>query len=253
MSGHSKWATIKRKKGANDAKRGKLFAKLIRAIEVAARAGGGDRNANPTLAAAVAKARANAVPMDNIDRAINRAVGGADTATYDEIWYEGYAAGGVATFVQVLTDNRNRAASDVRSTFSRNHGNLGEPGSVGYLFQSKGFIEVEGDEDEVLSVALDAGAEDVRSGEGLFEVITAPTDLIRVQRALEASGLTVQNAELTKLPKSTVLVDSTSAGKVLRLVDALEDLDDVQAVYANYEMSDELLSQLAGDSGSTVG
>jgi YebC/PmpR family DNA-binding regulatory protein len=247
MSGHSKWATIKRKKGANDAKRGKLFAKLIRAIEVAARAGGGDRNANPTLAAAVAKARANAVPMDNIDRAINRAVGGTDTATYDEIWYEGYAAGGVATFVQVLTDNRNRAASEVRSTFSRNHGNLGEPGSVGYLFQSKGLIEVEGNEDDVLTVALEAGAEDVRLGDGLFEVITAPTDLIRVQRALETSGLTVQNAELTKLPKSTVPVDSTSAGKVLRLVDALEELDDVQAVYANYEMSDELLSQLAGD------
>jgi YebC/PmpR family DNA-binding regulatory protein len=247
MSGHSKWATIKRKKGANDAKRGKLFAKLIRAIEVAARAGGGDRTANATLAAAVAKARANAVPMDNIDRAISRAVGEADTASYDEIWYEGYAAGGVATFVQVLTDNRNRAASEVRSAFTRNHGNLGEPGSVGYLFETKGFIEVAGDEDEVLAAALDAGAEDVRPGDEIFEVITAPTDLIKVQRALETAGLPVQNAELTKLPKSTVPVDASSAGKVLRLVDALEDLDDVQAVYANYEMSDELLSELAGD------
>jgi len=247
MSGHSKWATIKRKKGANDAKRGKLFAKLIRAIEVAARAGGGDRTANATLAAAVAKARANAVPMDNIDRAITRAVGEADTASYDEIWYEGYAAGGVATFVQVLTDNRNRAASEVRSAFTRNHGNLGEPGSVGYLFETKGFIEVAGDEDEVLAAALDAGAEDVRPGDEIFEVITAPTDLIKVQRALETAGLPVQNAELTKLPKSTVPVDASSAGKVLRLVDALEDLDDVQAVYANYEMSDELLTELAGD------
>jgi YebC/PmpR family DNA-binding regulatory protein len=247
MSGHSKWATIKRKKGANDAKRGKLFAKLIRAIEVAARAGGGDRSANATLAAAVAKARANAVPMDNIDRAISRAVGEADTASYDEIWYEGYAAGGVATFVQVLTDNRNRAASEVRSAFTRNHGNLGEPGSVGYLFETKGFIEVAGDEDEVLAAALDAGAEDVRPGDEIFEVITAPTDLIRVQRALESAGLAIQNAELTKLPKSTVPVDASSAGKVLRLVDALEDLDDVQAVYANYEMSDELLTELAGD------
>lgn len=245
MSGHSKWATIKRKKGANDAKRGKLFAKLIRAIEVAARAGGGDRVANATLAAAVAKARANAVPMDNIDRAISRATGGADTTSYDEIWYEGYAAGGVATFVQVLTDNRNRAASEVRSTFTRNHGNLGEPGSVGYLFETKGYIEVGGNEDEVLAVALEAGAEDVRPGDEVFEVITAPTDLIRVQRAFEVAGLTVLNAELTKLPRSTVPVDASSAGKVLRLVDALEDLDDVQAVYANYEMSDELLAELA--------
>lgn len=247
MSGHSKWATIKRKKGANDARRGKLFAKLIRAIEVAARAGGGDRIANGTLAAAVAKARANAVPMDNIDRAISRAVGEADTASYDEIWYEGYAAGGVATFVQVLTDNRNRAASEVRSAFTRNHGNLGEPGSVGYLFETKGYIEVAGEEDEVLAVALDAGAEDVRPGDEVFEVITAPTDLMKVQRALETAGLPVQNAELTKLPKSTVPVDASSAGKVLRLVDALEDLDDVQAVYANYEISDELLTELAGD------
>ncbi|HUO46161.1 MAG TPA: YebC/PmpR family DNA-binding transcriptional regulator [Acidimicrobiia bacterium] len=247
MSGHSKWATIKRKKAANDSKRGKLFAKLIRAVEVAARQGGGDVAGNANLAAAVAKARANAVPVDNIDRAIARATGSADDANYEEIWYEGYGPGGIAIYVQVLTDNRNRAASDVRTAFTRNNGSLGEPGSVGYLFESKGFIEVEGDEDEVLGAALEAGAEDVRAGEDVFEVITAPSDLSPVQKALESAGLAVQNAEVTQLPKSTIPVDATSAGKVLRLVDLLEDLDDVQAVYANYEIGDELLAQLAAE------
>jgi YebC/PmpR family DNA-binding regulatory protein len=247
MSGHSKWATIKRKKAANDARRGKLFAKLIRAVEVAARQGGGDPAGNATLAAAIAKARANAVPMENIDRAIARATGSNDGADYEEIWYEGYAAGGVAVFVQVLTDNRNRAASDVRTAFTRNNGNLGEPGSVGYLFESKGYIEAGGDEDEILVAALEAGAEDVRPADGLFEVITAPSDLTAVQRALEGAGIDVQNAELTQLPRSSIPVDATAAGKVLRLVDVLEDLDDVQAVYANYEISDELLAELAAE------
>jgi len=247
MSGHSKWATIKRKKAANDSKRGKLFAKLIRAVEVAARQGGGDVAGNAPLAAAVAKARAHAVPVDNIDRAIARATGSADGANYEEIWYEGYGPGGIAVYVQVLTDNRNRAASDVRTAFTRNNGSLGEPGSVGYLFESKGFIEVEGGEDEVLGAALEAGAEDVRPGEDVFEVITAPSDLAPVQKALETAGLAVQNAEVTQLPKSTIPVDATSAGKVLRLVDVLEDLDDVQAVYANYEIGDELLAQLAAE------
>ncbi|MGH8927546.1 MAG: YebC/PmpR family DNA-binding transcriptional regulator, partial [Acidimicrobiia bacterium] len=185
MSGHSKWATIKRKKAANDSRRGQLFAKLIRAIEVAARQGGGDIAGNATLAAAVAKARASAVPMDNIDRAIQRATGGAGTANYDEVWYEGYAAGGVGVLVQALTDNRNRAASEVRSTFTRNHGNLGEPGSVAYLFEKKGYIEVDGTEDEVLMAALDAGAEDVRDNGEAIEVITSPSDLMAVQRALQ--------------------------------------------------------------------
>jgi YebC/PmpR family DNA-binding regulatory protein len=247
MSGHSKWATIKRKKAANDARRGKLFAKLLRAVEVAARQGGGDPTANAALGAAVAKARANAVPIENIDRAISRATGSGDTASYEEIWYEGYGPGGVAIFVQVLTDNRNRAASDVRAAFTRNHGSLGEPGSVGYLFESKGLVESEGGEDEVLTAALEAGAEDVRPGEGVFEVITAPADLALVQNSLEAAGLKIQNAEVTQLPKSTVPVDSSAAGRLLRLVDALEDLDDVQAVYANYEISDELLAQLAAE------
>ena len=247
MSGHSKWATIKRKKAATDSKRGKLFAKLIRAIEVAARQGGGDVNANATLAAAVAKARASAVPLDNIERAIQRATGEADTANYVEVWYEGYAAGGVGVMVQALTDNRNRAASDIRATFTRNHGSLGEPGSVGYLFEKKGYLEVDGSEEEVLLAALDAGAEDVRdTGEGI-EVITAPTDLFAVQRALVASGLTVTTTELTQMPRTSVAVDAGNAGKVLRLVDALEDLEDVQAVYANYEVPDEVMAALAAE------
>ncbi|HSL26337.1 MAG TPA: YebC/PmpR family DNA-binding transcriptional regulator, partial [Acidimicrobiia bacterium] len=231
MSGHSKWATIKRKKAAVDSRRGKLFAKLIRAIEVAARQGGGDITGNATLAAAVAKARASAVPMDNIERAIHRATGEADTAHYDEVWYEGYAPGGVALLVQVLTDNRNRAASEVRTAFHRNNGNLGEPGSVGYLFEKKGYIEVEGGEDEVMLAALDAGAEDVKPSGDTMEVITAPGDLAAAQRALEGAGLNVLSAELTRLPRSSVPVDAVTAPRVLRLVDALEDLDDVQAVY----------------------
>jgi YebC/PmpR family DNA-binding regulatory protein len=247
MSGHSKWATIKRKKAANDSKRGKLFAKLIRAIEVAARQGGGDVAGNAVLATAVSKARANAVPMDNIDRAIQRATGSADTTHYDEVWYEGYAAGGVALYVHILTDNRNRAASEVRSTFTRNHGSMGEPGSVGYLFEKKGYIEVEGSEDEVLMAALDAGAEDVIAGDEAVEVITAPTQLGAVQRSLAKAGLRVVSAEQTQMPKSTITVDASTAGKVLRLVDALEDLDDVQAVYGNYEIPDELMAELAAE------
>jgi YebC/PmpR family DNA-binding regulatory protein len=245
MSGHSKWATIKRKKAAVDSRRGKLFAKLIRAIEVAARQGGGDISGNASLAAAVAKARASAVPMDNIERAIQRASGEADTAHYDEVWYEGYAPGGVALLVQVLTDNRNRTASEVRAAFSRNNGNLGEPGSVAYLFDKKGYIEVEAGEDEVMLVALEAGAEDVKPAGETVEVITAPTDLTAAQRALEGAGLKVLSAELTRLPRTSVPLDAASSGKVLRLVDALEDLDDVQAVYGNYEIPIEVMTALA--------
>lgn len=245
MSGHSKWATIKRKKAANDSRRGKLFAKLIRGVEIAARSGGGDLGGNATLAAAVAKARASAVPMDNIERAIARATGSSDTTNYEEIWYEGYAPGGVALMVQVLTDNRNRAASDVRAAFSRNNGNLGEPGSVAYMFERKGYIEVEGTEEDVLLAALDAGAEDVRPGEEIVEIITGPTELVAVQRTLEGGGLKVIAAELTQEPRTTVAVDGSTATKLMRLVDALEDLDDVQMVYGNYEISDEVLASLA--------
>lgn len=246
MSGHSKWATIKRKKAAKDASRGKLFAKLVKAIEIAARQGGGDPAGNATLATAVAKARASSVPVDNIERAIKRGSGELEGADYEEIWYEGYGPGGVALFVQVLTDNRNRAASDVRSTFSRNGGNLGEPGSVGYLFEQKGLILLAGTtEDEVLVAAVDAGAEDVRPVGDLVEVVTAPGDLFEVQHALVAAGFSVDSAEIVQLPRSTVPLDASAAGRLLRLVELLEDLDDVQTVYANYDIDDSVMARLA--------
>lgn len=246
MSGHSKWSTIKHKKGAKDIQRAKLFAKLARGIEVAAREGGGDVGANAALAQAVAKAKAASMPNDNIERAIKRGTGDAEGSHYDEIWYEGYAPGGVAVFVQALTDNRNRAASDVRSTFTRNGGNLGEPGSVGYLFEQKGYVLVTGDEDSVLLAALDAGAEDVRPGGGQHEVICAPGDLGVVVAAMEEAGLRIDDAEVTQLPATTIPLDEAGARSVLRLIDALEDLDDVQAVYANFDIGDDVMAAMAG-------
>ena len=246
MSGHSKWSTIKHKKGAKDARRGKLFAKLARAIEVAAREGGGDPASNATLAQAIDKAKAQSMPNENIDRAVKRGTGEGEGAAYEELWYEGYAAGGVALLVQVLTDNRNRAASDVRSAFTRHDGSLGEPGSVGYLFSQKAYLLVSGDEDTVVLAALEAGAEDVRPSGEQWEVTAAPGDLRLVQDALLAAGLGVETAEVTQLPVASVPVGEAQARQVLRLVDALEDLDDVQAVYANFDISDEVLDLVAG-------
>jgi YebC/PmpR family DNA-binding regulatory protein len=246
MSGHSKWATIKHKKGAKDIRRGQLFAKLTRAVEVAARQGGGDPAGNAALSQAVEKAKAASVPNDNIERAIRRGSGEAGGANYEEIWYEGYAPGGVAIFVQVLTDNRNRAASDVRSTFSRHGGSLGEPGSVAYLFEKKGYLLAAGEEDQVMLAALDAGAEDVRPSDGQWEIITAPSDLARVRRALEAGGLTVESGEVTYLPSTVLPLGEEAARKVLRLVDLLEELDDVQTVYGNFDISDEVMAAVAG-------
>lgn len=246
MSGHSKWSTIKHKKAAKDEKRGKLFAKLARGIEVAARDGGGDPEMNAALALAVQKAKDASMPNDNIDRAIKRGTGEVEGATYDEIWYEGYAPGGVALYVQILTDNRNRAASDVRTAFTRNGGSLGEPGSVAYLFEQKGLIVVSGDEDEIMLAALDAGAEDIRPSGDQFEVITAPSDFAAVRAALAATGVDMETAEVTQLPSTAVPVGEESARQVLRLVDALEDLDDVQTVYGNFDISDEVLEAVAG-------
>jgi YebC/PmpR family DNA-binding regulatory protein len=246
MSGHSKWSTIKHKKGAKDAQRGKLFAKLARGIEVAAKDGGGDPTANAALAQAIDKAKGASMPNDNIERAVKRGTGEVEGAVYDEIWYEGYAAGGVALYVQVLTDNRNRAASAVRSTFTRNGGNLGEPGSVAYLFEQKGYLLVSGDEDEVMLAALEADADDVKASGDQVEVITAPAGLRRVRDALEAAGVAIETSEVTQLPSVTVLLDEATARSVLRLVDALEDLDDVQAVYGNFDLSDEVLEAVAG-------
>jgi YebC/PmpR family DNA-binding regulatory protein len=246
MSGHSKWATIKHKKGAKDIRRGQLFAKLARAVEVAARQGGPDPAGNALLAQAIEKAKSQSLPNDNIERAIRRGSGEAGGANYEEIWYEGYAPGGVALYVQVLTDNRNRAASDVRSSFSRHGGNMGEPGSVAYLFEKKGYVLVTGEEDQVMMAALDAGAEDVRPSGAQWEVIAAPADLRAVRAALESAGSAVESAEVTYLPNTLLPLGAEAARKVLRLVDALEELDDVQTVYGNFDISDEVMAALAG-------
>ena len=245
MSGHSKWANIKHRKGRQDAARGKLFGKLARGIEVAARDGGGNLEFNPTLATAIDKARAASMPNDNIERAVKRGTGEVEGAIYEEIFYEGYGPAGVALYVQVLTDNRNRAASDVRSTFTRHNGNLGEPGSVGYLFEQKGVILATGSEDEVMLTALDAGAEDVLGGgDSVFEVITAPSDMRDVRGAMESGGVEVESADITQLPSNTVPVEEHDAKKLLRLIDALDDLDDVQAVFANYDIDDEVMERV---------
>jgi YebC/PmpR family DNA-binding regulatory protein len=248
MAGHSKWANIKHRKGRQDAARGKLFGKLAKGIEVAARDGGGVIEFNPTLATAVEKAKGASMPNDNIERAIKRGTGEVEGAVYEEIWYEGYGPGGVALYVQILTDNRNRAASDVRSTFTRNNGNLGEPGSVGYLFSQKGMILAKGTEDDVMLAALDAGAEDIRDGgDGLVEVVTEPSEMPAVRKAVEESGVSVESAEITPLPASTVPVEEADARKILRLIDALDDLDDVQAVFSNYDIDDAVMEKVLSD------
>ncbi len=246
MAGHSKWANIKHRKGRQDAARGKLFAKLARAIEAAAKQGGGDPDANATLATAIAKAKAASMPNDNIDRAVKRGTGELDEGvTYDEFFYEGYGPAGVAFLVKILTDNRNRASSDVRVGFTRNGGHLGEPGSVSYLFDQRGYVLAEGDEDEIMLVALEAGAEDVRAaGDGRYEVITDPSDFGTVRRAIEDAGITIEEADVTYLPSTSIPLQADEAGKVLRLVDALEDIDDVQDVYANFDIPDDLMDEL---------
>ncbi len=248
MSGHSKWANIKHRKGRQDAARGKLFGKLAKAIEVAAREGGGSVDFNPALATAVEKAKAASMPNDNIDRAIKRGTGEVEGAHYEEFFYEGYGPGGVALYVQVLTDNRNRAASDVRSTFTRHNGNLGEPGSVGYLFQQKGLILANGPEDEVMLAALDAGAEDVKdAGEGSYEVITEAGTMRSVKDALVVSGIEVESADVTQLPSNLVPVEESEAKTLLRLIDALDDLDDVQAVFSNYDIDDSIMERVLAE------
>jgi YebC/PmpR family DNA-binding regulatory protein len=221
---------------------------LAKAIEVAAREGGGNIEFNPTLATAVDKAKAASMPNDNIDRAIKRGTGEVEGAVYEEIWYEGYGPGGVALYVQILTDNRNRAASDVRSTFTRHNGNLGEPGSVGYLFEQKGLVLAKGDEDEVMLGALEAGAEDVReAGDGTFEVITDPSDLHTVRKALEGAGVEVESADVTQLPSNTIPVDESKARQLLRLIEALDELDDVQTVHANFDIEDAVLEKVLAE------
>jgi YebC/PmpR family DNA-binding regulatory protein len=248
MAGHSKWANIKHRKGRQDAARGKLFGKLAKAIEIAAREGGGNPDFNPTLATAIFKAKAASMPNDNIERAVKRGTGEVEGAVYEEIWYEGYGPGGVALYVQILTDNRNRAASDVRSTFTRRNGNLGEPGSVGYLFSQKGLILASGSEDDVLLAALEAGAEDVLDNDdGTFEVVTAPSDLGSVRDALDAAGVAIESADITQRPSNWVPVGESEARKLLNLIDALDDLDDVQAVFSNYDIDDDVMEKVLSE------
>ena len=248
MSGHSKWATTKHKKAVVDAKRSKLFAKLVKNVEVAARTGGGDLAGNPTLFDAVQKAKKSSVPNENIDRAVKRG-SGADGGgvDYQTIMYEGYGPGGIAVLVECLTDNRNRAASDVRVAFTRNGGAMADPGSVSYLFSRKGVVTVpaEGlEEDDVLVAVLDAGAEEVNAVGDVYEVISEATDLVAVRTALQEAGIDYDSAEAQFVPSMQVEVDVEGAEKVLRLIDALEDSDDVQNVFANFDASDEVMAQV---------
>ena len=248
MSGHSKWATIKRKKGANDAARSKMWGKLLRFVEVAAREGGGNPDGNPTLATAIQKAKGASVPNDNIDRAIKRGTGELEGEAYEETSYEGYGPGGIAILVHCLTNNRNRAAQDVRSAFNGKGGKLAEPGAVAWMFEPKGVVVVNkagASEDDVFLVAADAGAEDVRASEETIEVITPPEALKGVRDALVEGGVDVESFELTQVPKNTIALDESDAKKVLGLVEALEELDDVQDVYANFDISDDVLEAVA--------
>ncbi|HEX5762156.1 MAG TPA: YebC/PmpR family DNA-binding transcriptional regulator [Solirubrobacterales bacterium] len=248
MSGHSKWSSIKHKKGAADAKRGKLFTKLARAITVAARDGGGDPDGNPALATAVQKARDASMPKDNIQRAIDRGTGaGGDAAAIERVVFEGYGPGGAAVLVEALTDNRNRTSAEVRHAFSKHNGSLGEPGSVAWIFEKRGAVSVEAaryDEDDLI-VAIDAGAEDVRDEGETLRVLCQPSDLSAVREALQGAEIEVESADLTMEPKSTVEVRGNDAKSLLGLIEALEEDDDVNEVHANFDIPDEVLQELA--------
>ena len=251
MSGHSKWATTKHKKAAIDAKRGKLFAKLIKNIEVAARTGGGDLAGNPTLYDAIQKAKKSSVPNDNIDRAVKRGSGAeAGGADWENITYEGYAPGGVAILIECLTDNKNRAATEVRTALSRNGGSLADPNSVAYLFNRKGVVMVpkaEKGEDELLEIVLEAGAEEINDFGETWQIVSEATDFVAVRTALQEAGVDYDSAEASFLPSMQVPLDKEGAKKMIRVVEALEDSDDVQDVFTNGDISDEVLAQLEAD------
>ena len=250
MSGHSKWATIKHKKGAADAKRGKLFAKLIRQLEIAARSGGGDLDANPTLRSMYQKARSASVPVDTIERAIKRGTGELDGVTYEEGTYEGYGPHGVAIFVDGSTDNRNRTGAEIRSIFSKAGGSLAEPGAVAWQFERKGWIQVSSDieEDDLMMTAIEAGADDVVAGDGAWVVTTDPHELMAVRDALEEAGVTASSAELTMIPVNTVELGTVGEARgVLALIEALEDHDDVADTYANVDVPDDVAEALAAE------
>jgi YebC/PmpR family DNA-binding regulatory protein len=248
MSGHSKWSTIKRKKGVADAKRGKIFTKLIRELSTAARIGGGEIESNPRLRLVVDRAKGANMPKENIARAIQKGVGGGDAERYEECTYEGYGPGGVAVLVVTLSDNRNRTVSDVRHVFSKYGGNLGASGCVAYLFEKKGLISFDRAEvnaDALLEAALDAGAEDVVDGEDTIDVVTTPSELSVVQDALESRNFEPQSSETSMEPSTTVVLAGKEAEVMLRMTDALDDLDDVQNVYANFEISDEEMAKFS--------
>ncbi|MBW1849111.1 MAG: YebC/PmpR family DNA-binding transcriptional regulator [Deltaproteobacteria bacterium] len=244
MSGHSKWSSIKHKKGATDAKRGKIFTKLIKEITVAARMGGGDAESNPRLRTAILTAKSENMPKDNIERAIKKGTGELEGVNYEESTYEGYGPGGAAVFVESLTDNKNRAVADIRHIFSKAGGNLGENGCVAYMFDKKGYINIEKesvDEENLMEIAIDAGAEDVRDDENNFEVITAIEDFEAVKSAIEDQSIPYIVAEITMLPQSTANLEGKEAEQMLKLMDALEDCDDVQKVYTNADIPEELV------------
>ena len=248
MSGHSKWSTIKHKKGAKDAKRGKIFTKLIKEITVAARLGGGDVKFNPRLRTAVLTARQNSMPADNIERAIKKGTGELEGVTYEEVTYEGYGPGGVAILVQTLTDNRVRTVAEIRNMLTKHGGNMGAAGSVSYIFTKRGLIAIERkgiDEDQVMETALEAGAEDVREAGDLLEVLTAPESFDDVREALAKASIATASAEITMLPSSTVNVSGQSAQTLLKLLELLEDHDDVQSVSSNMDIAAEELEQLS--------
>ncbi|MGZ8487003.1 MAG: YebC/PmpR family DNA-binding transcriptional regulator [Candidatus Binatia bacterium] len=248
MSGHSKWSTIKHKKAAKDAKRGKIFTKLIKEITVAARMGGGDINANPRLRTAVFTARGSSMPSDNIERAIKKGTGELEGVTYEEIQYEGYGPGGVAIIAQVLTDNKNRTVSEIRRMFSKHGGNMGETGCVGWMFDKKGILTVDKsqiDEDRLMDIALDAGAEDVRDEGEVFEVIAPPEDFEKVKERLDQEKIAIASAQVSLVPKNTVDVDAKNVEQVVKLSEELEDHDDVQNVAANFHIPDELMDKVS--------
>jgi YebC/PmpR family DNA-binding regulatory protein len=249
MAGHSKWAGIKHKKAVVDARRGKLFTKLARAITVAAKEGGGDPEGNPRLALAVQKARDASMPKDNIERAIAKGTGeGADTDALEDVIYEGYGPGGVALLVEAVTDNRNRTGSEIRHIFTKHNGNLGEPGSVAYLFDKKGLVVVDAERygEDDLMVAIDAGAEDISLDDDVYEIVSDPSELTAVREALVQAGIEIEAAEIAQQPKTRVPLDEDVAGKLMRLIDALEEQDDVDAVHANFDVDAEVLERVAG-------
>lgn len=249
MAGHSKWAGIKHKKAIVDSRRGKLFTKLARAITVAAKEGGGDPDGNPRLALAIAKAKDASMPKDNIERAVAKGTGeGADAESLESVLYEGYGPGGVALLVEAVTDNRNRTGSEVRYAFSKHSGNLGEPGSVGYLFDKKGVVVVDSGRysEEDLEPAIDAGAEDISVDEDVYEIICEPGDLQAVHASLDAASIEVQSAEVVQIPKTRVELDEEGATRLFKLVEALEDLDDVDSVHGNFDVDAEILERVAG-------